>query len=410
MELLFSGLAAGTAAVLLLPTVSDLLSLARAAVRRRVVRPPPASDSVPPRLLFLVPAHDEELLIRSCVESLRRLRYPAHRFTIVVIADNCRDRTAALVAAAGARCLERHDPQAAGKPRAIVWALTQLPVAEYDALVIVDADTVVDEWFAAALASTAPLNHKAVQAYIDVGNPNEGPLTRMATVLAAAIHRFAYPLKSRVGLNAPLVGNGMCIGTAVLATHGWRAFSICEDWELYALYTAAGVPIESLPQARLYAQEAASLRQSSTQRQRWTAGKLTVLGRSALPLATSPKIGLHQKLDALAELCAQGPVVHLGIVVVLSAILLLLRPVSAGTLLLTLGISLVRPMVYTSAGLLVQPAPLRSALAFLSLPWYAVWRLGAAVATLGMLGDKPWIRTQRHQYSPPAGSKERLPT
>jgi len=217
----------------------------------------------------------------------------------------------------------------------------------------------------------------------------------MNAVLAAANYRFAYALKRRVGLNAPLMGNGMCLGSAVLAEHGWQAFTIAEDWELYALYTMLGVSIESLPGAHLYSQEARSLRQSSTQRQRWTAGKLTVLKRLIGRLLLSRKIGFTQKLDALAELSAPGPVLHLGLVVVIGALTALLQPPAASWLLLALGASVVRPAVYTIAGLAVQSEPLRATLAFAFLPFYLVWRLGNAVAALGQLGDKPWVRTAR---------------
>jgi cellulose synthase/poly-beta-1,6-N-acetylglucosamine synthase-like glycosyltransferase len=381
------------AAVLLLPTVSDLVSLLQVARGRpRPANRPPAAS---PRLLFLVPAHNEERMIESCVGSLSGLRYPADRFKVVVIADNCTDRTAALARAAGAECLERHDRTLPGKPRAIAWALTQLPVDAFDAVIIIDADTVVDPGFGPALADAAPIAGRAFQAYFDVRNPGDSLLTRMATVLAAANYRFAYALKRRVGLNAPLLGNGMCLGTAVLATHGWKAFTIAEDWELYALYTTQGVRIESLQTAHLYAQEARSLKQSSTQRRRWTAGKLTVLGRQVGRLLTSRKIGIAQKLDAVAELTGPGPVVHLGLVIVVGALTAILRPPGTDWLLAALAASVVRPAIYTMAGLTVQPDPLRSALAFAFLAFYLVWRVGAAVAALTQLGDKPWVRTAR---------------
>jgi hypothetical protein len=334
-------------------------------------------------------------MIESCVRSLSGLRYPAGRFMVVVVADNCTDRTAVLARAAGAECLERDDRTLPGKPRAIAWALTQLQVDAFDAVIIIDADTVVDPGFGPALADAAPIAGRAFQAYFDVLNPGDSLLTRMATVLAAANYRFAYALKRRVGLNAPLLGNGMCLGTAVLATHGWKAFTIAEDWELYALYTTQGVPIESLQTAHLYAQEARSLKQSSTQRRRWTAGKLTVLGRQVGRLLASRKIGIAQKLDAVAELSGPGPVVHLGLVIVVGALTALLRPPGTDWLLVALAASVVRPTIYTMAGLTVQPDPLRCALAFAFLPFYLVWRLGAAVAALWQLGDKPWVRTAR---------------
>jgi len=323
------------------------------------------------------------------------MRYPAGRFGVVVVADNCTDRTAELARAAGAQCLERSDRALPGKPRALAWALTQLPIHESDAVIIIDADTVVDPGFGTALADVAPIADRAFQAYFDVRNPGDTLLTRMATVLAAANYRFAYALKRTVGLNAPLMGNGMCLGTKVLAEHGWKAFTIAEDWELYALYTAQGVSIESLPAAHLYAQEARSLDQSSTQRRRWTAGKLTVLGRHIGRLLTSRKIGLAQKLDSLAELTGPGPVVLFGLAIVAAALTLILRPPGAAWLLIALAASVARQAAYAVAGLSVQREPLRASLAFVFLPLYLVWRLGAAARALGQVGDKPWVRTAR---------------
>jgi len=383
------------AIVLLLPSASDLLSVVKIALGRRPTRP--HVPEAPPRLLFLVPAHNEELLIESCVRSLVRLRYPTTRASVVVIADNCSDRTAPLARAAGARCLERHDQSLPGKPRAIAWALEQLPVHGYDAVVIVDADTVVDPDFADQLATCGPLASKAVQAFFDLSNPDESPLTRMAAVLATATHRFAYPLKQRAGLNVPLVGNGMCLGTRVLAEHGWDAFSICEDWEMYALLSERGVPIECVPTAHVYAQEAQSLRQSSTQRQRWTAGKLTVLARLGPRLLLSRRIGTRQKLDAMAELAVPGPALHLGIVLVAAVTAVALHPPGALALVAASAASLLRPVVYTIAALALQPDPAQAVRAFAFLPLYAVWRLGAAARALRMVGDKPWVRTERHQ-------------
>src|SRR5439155_26320682 len=127
-----------------------------------------------PRLLFLVPAHNEQLLIESCVRSILRIRYPTTHYGVVVVADNCTDRTAALARAAGARCLERNDPARPGKPQAIAWALQQPAfMNNYDAVVIVDADPVVALDFAAALAGAVPLNGKAGQAYFDAWHRTE---------------------------------------------------------------------------------------------------------------------------------------------------------------------------------------------------------------------------------------------
>jgi len=392
---IFTGLIALCAIALALPLLSDLASLAvwfgRAPTQR------PVSPFLP-RFLVLIPAHNEELLIGDCLMSLRNLSYRQDAIDIRVIADNCSDATADLARGLGVRCFERNEPALAGKPQAIAWALERLPLKDVDALVILDADTIVDPGFLTALASAAPLSQKAVQGFNGVSNPDDSAITRMAAVFADAKCGFAYELKRHAGLNLPLRLGG-CIGTGVLATHGWKAFSIGEDWELYAMLTAAGVPIEGVPGARVYAQEARALHQSAPQRRRWTAGRLTVLARCIGPLVRSGAINIHQKLDTIAELIAPGPVVHLGLALVLVGLTIALHVPAGNWLVALLFAGVARHFLYTLAAMTRQPHPLRSALAFTALPLYGLWRLGVEIGALGMLGDRPWIRTERHGHA-----------
>lgn len=395
--IVFSLLLGLFAAVLLLPTLSDLLSVGRLAIRalRAEVASAPTTTQIP-RFLFLVPAHDEELLLPACLASLRRLRYPASMVDVVVVADNCRDRTAELARGGGVQCLIRMAPADPGKPQAIAWALAQLPFAGYDAVVIVDADTEVDRDFAACLAARASIADKVLQPYNGVSNETQNALTRMAAVLSAANHGIAYVVKTRAGLNVPL-SVGMCIGTGVLATHGWTVHTICEDWELYAQLTGRGVRIEEVPAARIRAQEAATLQASGSQRRRWTAGKVAVLIEHAASLLRSRHIGLPQKIDVLGELSAPGPALHLCIVAVSAAAAVLLRVPGFGWLALLLLASLLRPMLYTLLALAKDREPLRALGSFVLLPFYAVWRLWVAVTSLSTLTSRIWVRTHRHR-------------
>lgn len=380
------------ALVLLLPTISDVVTLLFG--RRKTI--PPATAPQIPRFLILVPAHNESLLIESCVRSLCALDFPADRRRIVVIADNCTDDTGIKAVSAGAECLVRFDRVNRGKPHAIAWALEELSASSFEMLVVVDADTVIDPRFLREVARVGPLRDIAVQGYHGVSNPRENALTRMSTVFAAARYQFAFPLKQRAGLNVPMMGNGMCIGAAVLAKHGWNAFSICEDWELYLKLTDAGVPILVAPKARVYSQEAQSLQQSTTQRQRWTAGKWMVLRASLPALIGNHRLRWQQKLDMLAELTAPGPAVHLGVVILLGTAILAMHAPAAELLAAVLAFSVLRIALYTAAAIRSEPKPLQTCAAFLYLPFYTLWRLGIQVSALSMVGNKPWIRTERH--------------
>lgn len=384
------------ALVLLLPSISDLVSLVSAVVRggRRVDRESERTEW--PRLLFLVPAHDEEAIIGACVRSLLNVDYPEDHRQVVVLADNCSDGTADVAEECGAQALRRADPSLPGKPRAIEWALGRLELDAFDAVAVIDADSIADPGLARELARTTTWKGVAAQIYCGVENPEASALTRMSNVLANARYLFLYPLKERAGVNVPLMGNGMVFSSDILIERGWDAFSICEDWEMYAILTREGYPIVGNPKARIYAQEANSLRQSGSQRQRWAAGKITVLRREMPSILGSPRIGWRQKLDALAELTHVGPAVHLGVVVLGSAAVLALSIPYASTLALLLVIGLLRTVAVSALALPFERKPLATLGSFMFLPVYTVWRLAVQVVSLRMLGDKPWVKTERN--------------
>ena len=50
----------------------------------------------------IIPAHNEEQVIRFLVESLGKQDYPRDFYNIFVIADNCGDNTASVAASSGA--------------------------------------------------------------------------------------------------------------------------------------------------------------------------------------------------------------------------------------------------------------------------------------------------------------------
>jgi len=380
------------AVVLLLPVLSDLASLL--AMLGRPPRPVPPPQM--PRLLFLVPAHDEELLLGATLASLSSLDYPRAQYETIVIADNCTDRTAAVATAAGVRCLERHDTSKRGKPYAIDWALSRIDLAAFDAMVIIDADCVVDRSFATAIGAAGPLRGRAAQTYIDIRNRRESALTVLGVTFSVMRFRLMNALKRRAGLTVPF-GNGLVLGMDILRAEGWKAFSICEDWEEYALLTARGVDIENIPNAHTYVQEARSLRQSGSQRRRWAAGKYDVLIGCAGRLLRSRRIGIRQKLDAMAELSSPGPVVALGFALVLGTMAAALRLAALPLLLVALALPIVRLALYAVLALRLEQEPWPTVRALGYLPIYLLWRLMVQLSSLTMIGRSRWERTERHR-------------
>ena len=377
-------------AVLWLPPLSELFSFL---VRRR--RGAPMIATKKPRLLFFVPAHDEELMIGNCVRALQAMDYPASYRRVVVIADNCSDSTAKIARDAGAEVFERSDLDARGKPHALAWALGQVDLKEWDACVIIDADSIVAPSFGLGVAEIAPVNDIIFQPNNVVLNEFETWLTRLGGLLGRCRFEVTYPLKTAAGLNCP-ISNGMGFGANILRRDGWRSFSITEDTELYAIYTEAGVQIRHAGAATVYSQEASSLGQGGTQRRRWLAGRIHIMREWVPRLLRSPRIGWRQKLDAVVELGLSGPVLHL-----LSVLLVLVEAVwlvggRAGAAIGVLSVLSLSALTITVTGALVKhPQPWRTLASFALLPLYAVWRVVILVGTAVTLGDKTWHRTAR---------------
>ena len=65
--------------------------------------------AIVPRLLVVIPAHDEEANVAATVASCLDSSYDPSRFHVCVIADNCTDDTAFQARQAGAEVFERTD-------------------------------------------------------------------------------------------------------------------------------------------------------------------------------------------------------------------------------------------------------------------------------------------------------------
>ena len=59
------------------------------------------------KFMAIIPAHNEESVIKNLIESLNNQDYPKELLDIYVIADNCTDNTAQVAKEAGAIVYER---------------------------------------------------------------------------------------------------------------------------------------------------------------------------------------------------------------------------------------------------------------------------------------------------------------
>lgn len=387
------------ALVWLLPFFTEAGGFLRAALTARPAPQPPDGSASQNRkkLLFLVPAHNESTMITPAVEALVRLGRERSDHSVWVIADNCDDDTAKLAAGAGAQVLVRNDRERPGKPHAIQYAMDQLLEPAIDAVVIVDADTLLQEDYGDILAGHANLREIAIQPCFKLSNESETWMSRLSGLLGRVRTDGQYLLKSRADLNCPVTGDGLCIGTTLLARCGWVTDSLTENWELYARYTAAGETILFEPKAVLRFHEAASFDEAGTQRRRWLAGRLMTMANNWRSLVGSRRISVLQKIDVLSEITAVGPVLHTLIALVGLTAMALTRSTVGYAVSIGFAVSLMPLAFWTTKIWWRDPARWQLFKDFAQLPRYTIWRAVQAILTVGTGYRGVWRRSPRRK-------------
>lgn len=272
--------------VMTLPSLMYLGLLALFSWRMRPARL--TADSQ--RFVVVVPAHNESAQIAQTVQSLLSVDYPKENFEVWVVADNCSDDTAAVAKAAGAHVLERQNATLRGKGYALNYAFDKvMQKGSTDAVVVIDADTIVNAILLRAFAARLVDGELAVQAEYAVRNPFSSWRTRLMAVALGMFHRTRGIARERFGLSAGLRGNGMCFSVACLQRFAHEAFGLVEDVEYGIALGLGGVRVAYADEAQVKGEMVSGGKASESQRDRWEDGrdllrkeKLPVLVRTAL--------------------------------------------------------------------------------------------------------------------------------
>src|SRR3954453_3388010 len=246
-----------------------------------------ASGQEATNFTILIPAHDEEMVIEGCLSSLTTFDYPRDKMRVIVIADNCTDATAVLAAQAGATVYERTNPDERGKGYALNWAMHKLLVEDEGwtgAVIVFDADTQADASFLRYMDAKLKAGSLALQGRYDLLNPFDN--WRTALLYSALIlHNRVRPLaRQALGWTTLLKGNGMCFARSIVEKYGWNTYGLAEDIEYTTMLLNAGIRVESVPGALLYAQAPQTAGQANSQRMRWEGGRLSAARRDGVAM------------------------------------------------------------------------------------------------------------------------------
>jgi cellulose synthase/poly-beta-1,6-N-acetylglucosamine synthase-like glycosyltransferase len=350
------------------------------------------------RFDIVVPAHNEELGIEETVRSLRALAYPADKFRILVIADNCNDRTAELARAAGAIVIERFDPVNRGKGYALALAYERsLNEGFADAVVVVDADTVVTPNLLSAFSRRFDAGAEAVQAEYAVAVGAPSWRSRLMVIAFTLFHAVRSSARERLKLSAGLRGNGMAFAVGLLRRIPSRAYSIVEDVEYGCEIGLNGVRVVYAEEAVVMSEMPTTGAAAQSQRERWEGGRMRLV-REYVPklLGRGLREGSGVKLDLAADLLVP-PLATIGLANVLglavSALLYAFGNAGPGLVVLW-AVSLLALIAYVARGASMARVGPRVILDLAWAPVYAAWKV-MLLFRRRKTSRSEWVRTQR---------------
>ena len=350
------------------------------------------------RFLILIPAHNEELLIKRILASFKTQSYPQKLFTVLVVADNCVDKTLEYASKAGVEVLERKSSKNFGKGYAIKYALDNMSQMTYDAVLIIDADSIIGKDSLSALNRHIQQGAKALQCNNALANPEDSWFTLIMNVARTLGNDIIEPAKEKLGLSSHLMGNGMCFTKEIIEKYGWNAFSVGEDWEYYAKIINHGERIAFAQDVHVYHQESTSLKQATPQRMRWSSGRFDILRKYGFGLFGKGLIEKNfLKFDASLPLIFPNPSLAMNFTClgILPSIILL---VYGGSVIWIgwFGLLIILQMLFFITAVFYTKNKFKSFMSIFIAPLFLAWKMSIDILSFFGKGRKKWVRTKRH--------------
>ncbi len=250
----------------------------------------------PVTVSVLIPAHNEEASLPATLASLQAQSLRPAR--VIVVADNCTDRTVEIARAAGVEVFEsvgNTDKKAGALNQALAVLLDTddpfaVPLGDNDVVMVMDADTVLNDGFLEAAAARFT-GDRALMAVggLFYGEEGEGLLGQFQR---NEYHRYAREVSRRRGRPFVLTGTASLFRPRALRTvaasrghsipgrHGdvYDTTALTEDNELTIALKSLGGLMVSPAQCSVVTEVMPSWRTLWAQRLRWQRGALENLG------------------------------------------------------------------------------------------------------------------------------------
>ena len=221
--------------------------------------------------LVLFPAYSEDRVIVGSVKKFLFQNYPQDKYHVAVISDHQQESTERLLSDLPVTLL-RPVFEKSSKAKALQYAISEV-YGQYDYVVVLDADNIVETDFLHRLNILLKEGYKAVQCHRCAKNSDSSVsvLDGVSEEINNTLFRKAHNL---IGLSSALIGSGMCFDYSWFSSHVTKLTTAGEDRELEVFLLREGIYIKYADDILVFDEKVSSADNFQRQRQRWMSAQV----------------------------------------------------------------------------------------------------------------------------------------
>ena len=396
MILLFSIILASLTFIIAIPIIVFAVECA-AAIGDYNKSLPTFQDAKRPKIAVLIPAHNEALEIEATLRGVFSQIKPED--SVVVIADNCQDKTAEIAAKAGATVIERTNTKQKGKGYALDYGCQFLAKDPPQVVIMLDADCSIEPKMIERIAYQAQETKHPIQALYLMEPPAQKTPEDLISAFAFLIKNLVRP-KGLANLGQPclLTGSGMAIPWPAIKEVKLASDNIAEDMQLGIDLAIAGYTPQFCGEVKVLSRLPQKSSAKKSQRTRWEHGHLQVM-ISQIPRLL--KNSWKTKRSDLLFLALEISVPPLSLLVILWFLVLVLDLMGGFFLniwlptqiILIFGFVLTLSILNSWRKFGSELIPFHK---LLYIPFYLLWKIPLYFQFL-VSPQQEWIRTEREE-------------
>lgn len=229
------------------------------------------------KIAILIAARNEEAVIGNLLSSINNQDYDKSLLDVVVIADNCTDKTAEIARKNGATVFERINKKEIGKGYALDYAIGKLRKSsewqELDGIIVLDADNVLTPNYVTEMNKTHSDGYEAFTSYRNSKNYGDNWISAGYGLWYIRESKFLHYARMLLRSSCAISGTGFFVSRALLDKfNGWKFYLLTEDIEFSIFAIINGVKIGCCIDAELFDEQPITFKQSYKQRLRWSKG------------------------------------------------------------------------------------------------------------------------------------------